>query len=99
MIATVVYVVHVRTPYEHIPKLFIKGVPKGTSEQEVKEVLEENGYWFGEFGSRWANHYILLGISDAHPQVKGAWKRGDVEVVEWQKLTKTDWEKVDKENQ
>jgi len=97
MIAAVVFLIHVRTPHQHIPKLFIKNVPKNVDEHHLKVLLEENGYCYGEFGIPWANHYIELGISKAHPQVKGAWRRGDVEVVDYNDLN-INWDEIDEEN-
>ena len=96
MICAVVHLIHVQTPHRHVAKLFIKGVPKGTSAGELKALLTENGYEFGEFGIPWANHYIQMGIKDAHPEVKGAWKRGGVETIHWKDL-QTDWEAIDEE--
>jgi len=95
MIVAVVYLIHVRTPHQHIAKLFIKNVPKDFS--GIKDLLDATGYKFGEFGIPWANHYIQKGIANAHPQVKGAWRRKDVETIDFQDL-QVDWAKVDEEN-
>jgi hypothetical protein len=51
---TLVYhLIHVTTPYRHIPKLVIADYFAS------KEEINQAGYWFGEFGIPWANHYVL----------------------------------------
>ena len=52
----VYHLIHVRTPYQHIPKLVITVVPEG--EEVTKELLERAGYRFGEFNIAWANHIL-----------------------------------------
>jgi hypothetical protein len=54
----VVHHIHVRTPHQHTPRLFITGVPEGVSSGTLQDLLERAGYWFGEFGIPWANHYL-----------------------------------------
>lgn len=82
----VVFHVHVNTPHQHIPKLFIKNVPEDFNKVELKDALTSAGYQFGEFNIPWANHYIESDLSNAYPQVKGAYKRGDVESIEYVSL-------------
>lgn len=52
----VVHLIHVRTPHQHIPRLIITGVPE--EEEVTRDLLEQAGFRFGEFGIPWANHYI-----------------------------------------
>jgi len=52
----VVHLIHVRTPHQHIPRLIITGVPE--EEEVTRDLLEQAGFQFGEFGTPWANHYI-----------------------------------------
>jgi hypothetical protein len=54
----VVHLIHVRTPHQHIPRLFITEVPEHVSAGTLKDLLECAGYYFGEFGIAWANHYL-----------------------------------------
>ncbi|MEM3647099.1 MAG: hypothetical protein QW334_03025 [Thermofilum sp.] len=96
MIGYVYHLIHVKVPHRYVPKLFVTGIPKGVSPSDLKILLEENGYDFGEFGIPWANHYIGLGLKDAPPEVKGAWLKGTVEKVRYQDLL-IDWEKVEEE--
>lgn len=86
MIYTVVHQIHQRTPHLHIAKLFVTNVPDGTTESELKDALTEAGHEFGEFGIPWANHYICT-LSEAEPEVKGVWNRGDAEQVAWNEIT------------
>lgn len=96
MIVAVVFQIHVGTP-QHIAKLFIKEVPKETTAQELKKLLTEAGYSFGEFGTPWANHYLEFGLAKANSQVKGAWKSGEVQTINFKSLS-IDWETIDNEN-
>jgi hypothetical protein len=82
----VVFLIHVRTPHEHVAKLFVRNVPENA---DLKEALTEAGYSFGEFGIPWANHYITL-LSKAESSVKGAYRRGDADVVEFAELKKSE---------
>lgn len=95
MIVAVVHLIHVNTPHQHIPKLFVKGVPGDAP--NLKPLLEGKGYQFGEFGIPWANHYLQEGLRDAEDGVKGAWTRGDVETIDYADLL-VDWGMVDQEN-
>jgi hypothetical protein len=83
----VVHLIHVKVPHEHIAKLFIVDVPKSVTAGEIKSALTRAGYWFGEFGIRWANHY-LAEQSKWVDEVVGAYKLGEVERVTWDELVK-----------
>jgi hypothetical protein len=80
---TLVYhLIHVTTPFRHIPKLVIKDYFAS------KEEINRAGYWFGEFGIPWANHYVLHFKSkaeiptDAIPAIMaGMDGEGDVEIL------------------
>lgn len=80
----VIFLIQVTTPQQHIAKLFVRNVPAGT---DLRDALDEAGYRFGEFGIAWANHYIAL-LSTCASSVKGAYRRGDVDVVEFADLVK-----------
>lgn len=80
----VIFLIHVQVPHQHIAKLLIRNVP---ADANLKDALTEAGYHFGEFGIPWANHYVEL-LSDAPSSVKGAYRRGDVDVIEYADLVK-----------
>lgn len=52
----VYHFIHVRTPYQYIPKLVIRDVPDDVN--LTADLLERAGYQFGEFGIPWANHAL-----------------------------------------
>jgi len=83
----VVHHIHVRIPHQHIPKLFIEKVPDSVTESEIKSVLTRAGYWFGEFGIRWANHY-LAPQTEWEDEVVGAFNAGEVECITWDELVR-----------
>ena len=85
----VVFLIHVRTPHEHIPKLVIKHVPVDLSKYDVMDFCESMGYGFGEFGIAWANHYVCP-LKDAPSSVKGAYRKGEIETIEWKDLNDDD---------
>ena len=85
----VVWVIHVNTPYQYIPKLFIKNVPPDFNKQDVKEWLEGCGYQFGEFGIPWANHSVGP-INEYPASVQGAYRRGEVERIAYGELEPID---------
>ena len=85
-IAAVVFHVHINTPHRHIAKLFIKNVPEHVTKSEIKEMVTAAGYVFQEFEIPWANHYVQRDIKDGESQVIGAYKRGDVETIEYVSL-------------
>lgn len=78
----VVCVIHVHTPYRHIPQLFIEDVPEEIEEGELRSLLTKAGYQFGEFGIPWANHY-LAPQDKWKDEVVGAYERGDVDVISY----------------
>jgi len=78
----VYHLIHVRTPHQHLAKLFIEGIPEGKGKGDIESALTRNGYEFGEFGIPWANHG-LVALPDAPDQVIGAYRRGEVETVKW----------------
>lgn len=81
--AAVVYKIHIHTPHQHIAKLFVTNVPEEASKAELKEMIISYGYIFEEFGIPWANHYIQKDIKHAEAEVIGAYKRGNVETLEY----------------
>jgi len=83
----VVHLIHVRVPRTHIARLFITDVPDGVTAAELKSLLTRAGFWFGEFGIRWANHYIAP-QDEWEDEVVGAFKRGDVEKITYDELVK-----------
>lgn len=78
----VVYLIHVQTPYRHIPVLFIEDVPEDVEEGELRSLLTKAGYQFGEFGIPWANHY-LTPEEKWKDEVAGAYERGDVKTISY----------------
>jgi hypothetical protein len=70
----VVHLIHVRTPHQHIPRLFITEVPESVSSGSLQELLERAGFFFGEFGIPWANHYLSR-EDKWNSQVVGAYNR------------------------
>ncbi len=85
--AAVVFVIHVGTP-DWIAQMFITHVPNDVSANELKYMLDEAGYWFGEFGTRWANHYVTIGLSDEPASVRNAYKNGYVNTITYDELVK-----------
>jgi len=86
MIAAVVYIIHQSVPNEHIPKLFIKDVPDSINSDDLEDLLSESGYKFYASGIPWANHYIQLGITNAHPNVRSAWRKGYIRTIGYSDL-------------
>lgn len=78
----VVYVIHVHTPYRHIPQLFIEDVPEEIEGGELRSLLTKAGYQFGEFGIPWANHY-LAPQDKWKDEVVGVYKSGDVKTISY----------------
>jgi hypothetical protein len=70
----VVHHIHVRTPHMHVPRIFIEGVPEGVGAGALQDLLERAGYYFGEFGIPWANHYLTR-HDKWNNQVIGAYNR------------------------
>ena len=52
----VYHLIHVRTPYQHLPKLLVTDVPEG--ENVTQDLRERAGYQFGESNIAWANHIL-----------------------------------------
>lgn len=90
----VVYLIHVCTPHQHVPKLIIRGVPDNATIDW--ETVERAGYSFGEFGIPRANYYITRVDPARSPSdLVGAIRRilqnpdaYDVPIVEYQELVK-----------
>lgn len=83
----VVHLIHVRHPHLHIPKLVITGVPNG--ETVTRDLLENAGYQFGEFGIPWANHYITKIEPGESPSDLVARARSrEVPRVTWEELVR-----------
>lgn len=75
--------IHVRTPHEYIPKLFITDVPPG---KEVSRDLVDEYYTPSEFGIAWANHGISRLDS---PELRRAYRQrhqNDIPCVSYQHL-------------
>jgi hypothetical protein len=90
----VVHLIHVRTPHQNVPKLFITGVPEKVSSSTLQDLLERAGYYFGEFGIPWANHYLSR-QEKWNSQVVGTYNRVrrnpedyDVPVISYDELVK-----------
>ena len=83
----VVHEIHIRVPHEYIPKLVITDVPIDVEGHELRYLIDSAGYYFGEFGVRWANHR-LWPSKEWPAEVIGAWRRGDVEVVSYDELVR-----------
>ena len=52
----VYYLIHARTPHQHIPRIVVTDVPE--SEILTEDLLERAGYQYGAFGIPWANHVL-----------------------------------------
>lgn len=85
----VVHLIHVRTPHQHIAKLFIEDVPEEIDAKQIRSALTRAGYQFGEFNMSWANHY-LSPQDEWEDEVVGAWNRGDVKTIDWAEIAPTD---------
>jgi hypothetical protein len=90
----VVHLIHVRTPHLHVPRMFITEVPETVSEGTLRDLLECAGYYFGEFGIPWANHYLSR-HDEWHNQVIGTYNRVrrmpseyDVPIITYDELVK-----------
>lgn len=70
----VYYLIHVRTPYRHIAQLFINAVPGEITAREIKSLLTQAGYRFGEFGVAWANHVVEPLDENSPDEVIGAYQ-------------------------
>ncbi|MEM2264633.1 MAG: hypothetical protein QXX03_05525 [Nitrososphaerota archaeon] len=81
----VAHLIHVRTPYQHIPKLFITDVPDGV---EITWSLVDCYKEYGEFGIPHANHYIEKLTNDSPPEIKRAWRNGECEFITYDELLK-----------
>jgi len=81
----VVHLIHVRTPHQHIAKLFIKNVPEDVSAKQLRSALTRAGWQFGEFGVPWANHYISP-ETEWEDEVVGAYRRGGIKVIDWEDI-------------
>lgn len=83
----VLFIIHVGN-YEEVAKLFITHLPQGTSSGELKNLIDDAGYWFGEFGSKWANHAVVVGLGDQRSDVRAAYKSGMVKTITYDELLK-----------
>lgn len=81
----VVHLIHVRTPHQHIAKLFIKNVPEDVSAKQLRSALTRAGWQFGEFGMPWANHY-LSSETEWEDEVVGAYGQGGVKTIDWSEI-------------
>jgi len=84
----VIFTIHVRTPYQFIPKLFITEIPENITASELQDDIEEAGYIFSEFGVKWANHSVVSSIKDEHIDVRRAFKNNEVETISYSELQK-----------
>jgi len=78
----VIHHIHVSTPHQHIPQLFIENVPEDVEEGELRSLITKAGYQFGEFGIPWANHY-LAPQDKWKDEVVGVYKTGDVKTISY----------------
>lgn len=81
----VIFIIHVGN-YREIAKLFITHLPKNLTARELKSLLDEAGYWFGEFGQKWANHSVVVGLSKQNSDVRNAYLSGDVKTISYDEL-------------
>ena len=84
--ACVFHLIHTKTPFRYIPKLFILNVPQNTTEKDLKNQLEKAGFKFGEFGIPWANHYVIIGLENAPMEVKKGWHYNEAECISFGEL-------------
>ncbi len=84
----VYHFIHVRTPYKYRAKLFVTDVPEVNSLEidEIESALVRAGYYFGEYGIEWANHYVEELDADSDDQLWQSWNRGETETVTWSYL-------------
>jgi hypothetical protein len=81
----VYHLIHVHTPYKHIPKLLITDVPEG--EEPTRELLERAGYQFGEFNIAWANHVLTkVDVKGSPSDLVARIRQGDGERIAWHDL-------------
>ena len=84
-IVAVAHVIHVKTPYEYNVELFISNVPEDVDTGEIKELLEEAGYYFGEFG-RWSNYTVVKGLSEMNRQMRHQFHEKEAEFITFKEL-------------
>jgi len=83
----VYHLIHVRTPYQYIPKLVIAEAPEG--EAVTTDLLERAGYQFGEFGIPWANHVLeQVDVQDAPSDLVARLRRGEGKWIIYDDLVK-----------
>ena len=79
----VYHTIHVRTPHQLIPKLFIIDVPPDKS---VDWNMVDELDWFGEFNIPHANHKIAELTKDSSPNLKRAFRGGNCKMINYQSL-------------
>lgn len=81
----VYHLIHVRTPYQHIPRLVITDVPK--DEEPTKELLERAGYQYGELNIPWANHVLAeVNAKNSPSDLVAKIRQGKGERITWADL-------------
>lgn len=64
-----------------VPKLFIKDVPDDLIAGELKSLINEGGYFYGEFNKNWCNHSVVIGLRDQDSFVRNEFLNGNVETI------------------
>ena len=81
----VYHLIHVRTPYQCIPKLVITDVPDDA--ELTEELLERAGYQFGEFNIPWANHALeKVDVKESPADLVARIRNGEGERIAWPNL-------------
>lgn len=83
--AAVIFVIHVGIPEWHA-KLFITDVPDDVTANEIKELLDNAGYYFGEFGQKWANHYVTVGLQKEAANIRTEFVKGLADTITYDQL-------------
>lgn len=60
----VYYLIHVKTPNIKEVELFVTNCPDNLTNSNLKTMLYNAGYYFGEHGREWANYSIQIGLDN-----------------------------------
>lgn len=85
----VAYVIHINTIYRYEPRLYIRNMPEGLKAYQLKNILDEAGYQFKDFGIQSANHDIYSGLKDSHYSIRTGFMKAKelgIEVIEYDEL-------------
>jgi hypothetical protein len=83
--AAVIHVTSSGTPIR-MARMFITHIPKNVTAQELRYMLDEAGYHFGDYGEAWANYRITIGLRNEWFSVRNAFKTGDVLTISYDEL-------------